>query len=186
MDTPNCNASLHSASDHDFNPNNSGTEDSSFVCKAYMIKDTGLNRFLDTQTEHYVQESNNISCMGDEIAKLKRDLAAAQKVAEVAKQQHMRGELLLSRALEDCKQYKSKLEHQVKQAKGEEDAALRLQLADLSARVKVLQRQRAEFITAFKSQLKLIDVLQRQKLHTESAVLLNFTEQEFMRMIESE
>jgi septal ring factor EnvC (AmiA/AmiB activator) len=92
-------------------------------------------------------------------------------------------EAKLNRALEEVE----KLKFQLREARLEETSKneqIRRDLDRLQEENKKIERQRAELLQAFKKQMKLIDVLKRQKMHIESAKLLAFTEDEFVRTLE--
>ena len=52
------------------------------------------------------------------------------------------------------------------------------------SRIKQLERHREDLIDAFRKQMKLIDILKRQKVHVEAARLLQFVEEDFMRTLD--
>ncbi len=55
--------------------------------------------------------------------------------------------------------------------------------AELSNRVKSLEKQRNDLLSAFRKQMKLIDILKRQRMHVEASRLLSFTEEEFLKTL---
>ena len=90
----------------------------------------------------------------------------------------------MNRVLDELNRCKEALNRHKIQKK-EDMADLRNQLTDQTKEIRKLERQRSELINAFKKQGQLIEILKQQKLHLEAARLLQFTEEEFSKLIES-
>ena len=77
----------------------------------------------------------------------------------------------LNRALEEVERYK----HQLERAREGQRERRRVSRVRTTARqeVKRLERQKTELVAAFKKQMKLIDVLKKQKVHMEAARTLS-------------
>lgn len=86
----------------------------------------------------------------------------------------------LAEELEKCKaQLRETSGHEKDRAQSD-----RKETERLTNEVRKLERQRAELVSAFKKQMRLIDVLKRQRAHMEAARVLSFTEDEFIRILE--
>lgn len=92
-------------------------------------------------------------------------------------------EVRLKRAMEEVDRYRGLLER-AKGAEREGRDVARADYTKLLADKKKLEKQKAELMVGFRKQLKLIDVLKRQKVHLEAAQMLSFTEEEFMKILQ--
>lgn len=95
--------------------------------------------------------------------------------------QHL--ELRLNRALEEIEKYKLQSQKSNMNVKDLNDQDKR-RIEQLNSDNKRLQKQKTELIQAFKKQLKLIDILKKQKMHLEAAKILQFSEEEFINALE--
>uniref|UniRef100_A0A8C7ZQC7 Testis expressed 9 n=1 Tax=Oryzias sinensis TaxID=183150 RepID=A0A8C7ZQC7_9TELE len=117
-----------------------------------------------------------VSALNKEIEDLKRSQKQAAGV-------HSTAEVRLNRALEEVEWLKTQL-NKSKQMNKDKISEEHESRERLIAENNTLQKQKAELIVGFKKQLKLIDILKRQKMHFEAAKLLSFTEEEFMKALD--
>ncbi|KAM7014666.1 testis-expressed protein 9 isoform 1-T1 [Tautogolabrus adspersus] len=117
-----------------------------------------------------------VSALHKEIENLNRSQKQAAAV-------HGTVEVRLNRALEEVEKLKTQL-NKMKQADKDKTSVELQSKENLLAENKMLKKQKAELIVGFKKQLKLIDILKRQKMHFEAAKLLSFTEDEFMKALD--
>lgn len=112
-----------------------------------------------------------------------QDLDSLQRDQKQAASNKNVTEVRLNRALEEVEKYKTALQKTKSQSKdsGEQD---RKRIEQLLAENKRLEKQKNELMAGFKKQMKLIDVLKRQKMHIEAAKLLQFSEEEFVKALD--
>ncbi len=92
-------------------------------------------------------------------------------------------EVRLARALEEVGRHKQ-LVDDMKAVERERKSANHDDYTRVLAEKAQLEKQKNELMAIFRKQLRLIDVLKRQKIHLEAAQSLNLTEREFMKAVD--
>eukprot|EP00939_MAST-03C_sp_MAST-3C-sp1_P000023 g23.t1 len=115
-----------------------------------------------------------------DIDDLKRSLRESSSKSSTKKGS---SDVRLNRALEELSQFRDEV-NRLKARNRDDVDSTKEQLKRQDTHIRQLERQRAELLTAFKKQAQLIDVLKRQKMHIETAKLLSFTEEEFVKLID--
>lgn len=145
------------------------------------------NQSLQAQSDKYkkLYEETKRTCEGVEsqlvsLRKEQDNLQRDQKQAVVAKNAI---EVRLNRALEEVEKYKTATQKEKTSFKDASEQEKR-RSEQLVAENKRLDKQKSELMTAFKKQMKLIDILKRQKMHIEASRLLSFTEEEFVKALD--
>ncbi|XP_067653532.1 testis-expressed protein 9-like [Haliotis asinina] len=119
---------------------------------------------------------NLLSTLRKEVEQLKRN-------EKQAATRHNATEVRLNRALEEVERYKEQLQKSKSTSKDVSDSEKK-RVENLLAEKKKLEKQKNELMAGFKKQLKLIDILKRQKMHIEAAKMLQFSEEEFVKALE--
>ncbi|XP_053451261.1 testis-expressed protein 9 isoform X1 [Nycticebus coucang] len=156
-------------------------------CEEDCLRQQRTINMQQSQIEKYktLFEEANRKCDGlqQELSSVERELENKRRQQKQAASSQSATEVRLNRALEEVEKYKlelSKLRQDSKDIANEEYTKIEA----LKAENKKLEKQKGELMIGFKKQLKLIDVLKKQKMHIEAAKMLSFTEEEFMKALE--
>ncbi|XP_046898478.1 testis-expressed protein 9 [Hypomesus transpacificus] len=130
-------------------------------------------------------EESGRKCEGlkQQLAVLQKETEGLKRAQTQAASNHSAVEVRLNRALEELERSKTQL-NKIKQQSKDNVTQEHQKMEVLQAENKRLEKQKAELIVGFKKQLKLIDILKRQKMHFEAAKMLSFTEEEFMKALD--
>ncbi|KAL9985668.1 hypothetical protein ACROYT_G008094 [Oculina patagonica] len=145
------------------------------------------NQSLQSQIDKYKKLYDECKHKNDgleqQLVSLRKDLDSIQREQKQAASNKNVTEVRLNRAIEEAEKYKTALQKAKSQSKdsGEQD---RKRIDQLLAENKRLEKQKNELMAGFKKQMKLIDVLKRQKMHIEAAKLLQFSEEEFVKALD--
>ncbi|CAM9809879.1 unnamed protein product [Laminaria digitata] len=129
------------------------------------------------------EEAAKAVALSVRVGDLERDLTASNRTARQAETDKKSLEVRLHRALEEVSKQKEAFRQTQGQSK-DRGQGQRLEVARLEGQCQRLERQKLELLSAFKKQLKLIDVLKRQKLHAEATRALGFTEEDFVKTLD--
>ncbi|KAK2854065.1 hypothetical protein Q5P01_006726 [Channa striata] len=152
--------------------------------RARLQKTTSIQQTQIEKQRALAQEADK-KCEGLQlqVSGLKKEIENLNRSQKQAAATHSSAEVRLNRALEEVEKLKTQL-NKTRQMNKDKISEEHQSKENLLAENKMLKKQKAELIVGFKKQLKLIDILKRQKMHFEAAKLLSFTEDEFMKALD--
>jgi septal ring factor EnvC (AmiA/AmiB activator) len=140
---------------------------------------------------------------------MQKEVSNTARAAKSAESSTSSFEVRLNRALEDVDRLKAELASS-RAAATEMDKTNKESSASMQSQIKRLEKQRGDLVAAFKKQMRLIDILKRQRIHVctgfrvtrafaavsamvyvpllmqmEAARLLAFTEDDFSKLMDS-
>ncbi|XP_026864721.1 testis-expressed protein 9 isoform X2 [Electrophorus electricus] len=147
--------------------------------KSYNMQQTQLEKHRALAEE----AGKNSDSLRQQVTTLQKELEGMKRAQKQAASAHSAMEVRLNRALEEAEKSKTDLS-KLKQSSKDSANQEQHRIEALQTENKKLEKQKAELVMGFKKQLKLIDILKRQKMHFEAAKMLSFTEEEFMKALD--
>ena len=108
----------------------------------------------------------------DNVKELKAELASTQKELADEISLSKKREMRIRKLQDQCKAYKEQLDSLKVQQNGQDEGGINKQRSEKV--IKNLGQQRDELLTVVKKQMKLIDILKKQRVHVEAAASVLF------------
>ncbi|XP_033729554.1 testis-expressed protein 9-like, partial [Pecten maximus] len=145
------------------------------------------NASQQTQIDKYKKMAEDAKTKSDssesQLVSLRKELEQIKRTQKQQSSSQSATEVRLNRALEEIEKQKEQLLRSKSSSK-ESTEQEKHRVDQLIAVNKRLEKQKNELMAGFKKQLKLIDILKRQKMHIEAAKMLSFSEEEFVKALE--
>ncbi|CAD7940543.1 unnamed protein product [Amoebophrya sp. A120] len=158
--------------------------------KALTEENKRLSRQHVIAEGHQDKLKKTVALLEQKIRDFEKDLGDARKENDQLSLQSRKQEqdinskeARVNRLLEDCERYRTSL-RELRSQDQDKTKSDRKELDRLLAENRKIERQRNELVAAFKKQMKLIDILKKQRTHLEAARVLSFTEDEFVRILD--
>lgn len=161
------------------NFNSQASEDTKKHSQQLQLMSSNFEK-IKKQFNEAVQKNNSLE---KTISELNKELDVLRNVEKKAAKDAGNRDVRLNRLIEEVERYKVQIK-ELKSSEGDVNERSKREVERLTQDNKRLERQKNEILTAFKKQLKLIDILKRQKMHLEGARLLAFSEEEFLKTLE--
>jgi len=142
-----------------------------------------LGRKLATEKKESAGLVKKCKRLEHETYSMKSDLRDFKKEHRSKTDSMRNSHIRLNRALEDAEKYKNLLARYQSENKNSSEL-FNAEMANLKKENRVLIKQKNELLSAFRKQLKLIDILKKQKIHLEAAKVLQFTESQFIKTLD--
>ncbi|KAM8907152.1 testis-expressed protein 9 isoform 2-T2 [Lycaon pictus] len=157
--------------------NDIGTEAQNRFLKAKLRV---MQEELDNVVYECNKKENEIQNLKSQIKNFEEDCMRQQRTINLQQSQTEKYKTLFEELNKKCDGLQQQLSSAEKDIANEEHQKIEA----LKSENKKLEKQKGELMIGFKKQLKLIDILKRQKMHIEAAKMLSFTEEEFMKALE--
>eukprot|EP00357_Protocruzia_adherens_P028564 CAMPEP_0115012318 /NCGR_PEP_ID=MMETSP0216-20121206/24650_1 /TAXON_ID=223996 /ORGANISM="Protocruzia adherens, Strain Boccale" /LENGTH=360 /DNA_ID=CAMNT_0002381321 /DNA_START=1 /DNA_END=1083 /DNA_ORIENTATION=- len=151
--------------------------------KKYGAQISTLNSNLEKMKKQNADLNDKLQRTERELILLRSEAEGARRDLKKNEQGQKGKDAKLNRLIEEVEKYKSIIkEHRTHDT--EKNDIARHEMDRLAQENKKLEKQKTELLQAFKKQLKLIDILKRQKIHIEASKMLQFTEEEFVKVLD--
>ncbi|CEG40737.1 uncharacterized protein PHALS_10921 [Plasmopara halstedii] len=149
---------------------------------ALLKKNQQIQQLVEKQRELSVAQEEKQRILENQLASAQENIEKTLRAEKIATQQFRSKDVRLDRALEEIEKLKVQLQNE--KMNHTEQMVTKEEFDQVVHDNKKLDKQKGELLIAFKKQMKLIDLLKRQRVHMEAAKMLSFTEAEFSKTLE--
>eukprot|EP01112_Ceratiomyxa_fruticulosa_P016968 TRINITY_DN5203_c0_g1_i1.p1 TRINITY_DN5203_c0_g1~~TRINITY_DN5203_c0_g1_i1.p1 ORF type:complete len:384 (+),score=97.41 TRINITY_DN5203_c0_g1_i1:102-1253(+) len=142
-----------------------------------------LEQQLEKSRKGLEEAQKKATSLEQQLNSAKREIEQLSKSQKQTEQEKGQRDTRLNRALDDLERYKQALKEAQSSGKDQGDE-IRKKLDKQIQENRKLQKRQQDLQTLFRKQMKLIDILKRQRVHMEAATLLHFTEDEFLKTLD--